>query len=117
MSRPSMRLPRVQFTIGWMMVAVAIIALLLGSVAIPAASGSPTGACRLPRREGSDHQKLARLDNPTRWRLRACPVGATETCGLPRGNGGEVRAGRTLSLAPRRSRPSDTEMNSIGRKR
>ncbi len=30
-----MRLPRVQFAIGWMMVAVAIIALLLGSVAIP----------------------------------------------------------------------------------
>ena len=35
MSRPSMSLPRVQFTIGWLMVAVAIIALLLGFVAIP----------------------------------------------------------------------------------
>lgn len=34
MSRPSMRLPHVQFKIGWMMVAVAIIALLLGSFAI-----------------------------------------------------------------------------------
>ena len=30
-----MRLPRVQFTIGWLMVAVAIIAVLLRSVAIP----------------------------------------------------------------------------------